>query len=34
MLIYVKITDRQKDGRTDNHIKSIFRNLTKEIFEL
>jgi hypothetical protein len=31
MLIYVNITDRQTDGRTDKHIKSKVRNLTKSI---
>ena len=29
MLNYVNITDRQADGQTDKHIKSIVRNLTK-----
>ncbi len=29
MLIYVNITDRQTDGQTDKHIKSIVRNLSK-----
>ena len=29
MLIYVNITDRQTDGRTDKHIKSIVRKLIK-----
>ena len=30
MLIYVNITDRQTDGRTDKHIKNIVRNITKQ----
>jgi len=33
MLIHVNITDRQMDGRTYKHIKSIVRNLTIIFFK-